>query len=97
MFYSTDARHERLWRVGIARNAMFFHSFVASKARKVSSEKQGGAEDRLPKMATKFAPGLCARATWKPKSLKTGRLGALLEVELRKICTTRERFGSQNR
>ena len=27
----------RIWRVGIARNAMFFHSFVASLAGKVSS------------------------------------------------------------
>ena len=49
------------WRVGIARNAVFFHSFVASKARKVSSEKRGGMEDRLPKMSTKFAPRCVAR------------------------------------
>ena len=42
MFYSADARDERFWRVGIARNAVVFHSFAASKARKVSSEKRGG-------------------------------------------------------
>ena len=36
------------------RNVVFFHSFVASKARKVSSEKRGGAEDRLPKMPPQF-------------------------------------------
>ena len=36
----------------------------------------------------KFAPRLRARAIWKSKSLKRGRFGALLEVELRKICTT---------
>ena len=88
MFYSTDARHERLWRVGIARNAMFFHSFVASTARKVSSEKRGGAEDRLSKMSPKFAPRLRARAIRKSKSLKTDGVGALLEVEVTKICTT---------
>ena len=88
MFYSTDARPERFWRVGIARNAVFFRSFVASKARKGRSEKRGGAEDRLPKMLTKFAPRLRARAIRKSKSLKTGMIGALLEVELRKICTT---------
>ena len=35
MFYSTDARPERFWRVGLARIALFFHSFAASKARKV--------------------------------------------------------------
>ena len=91
MFYSTDARHERFWRVGIARNAVFFHSFVASRVRKGRSEKRGGAEDRLLKMSTKFAPRLRARGIWKSKSIKTGRLGALLEVEPRKICTTRAR------
>ena len=58
MFYSADVRHERFWRVGIARNAVFFRSFVASKARKGRSEKRGSAEDRLPKMSTKFAPRL---------------------------------------
>ena len=41
---------------------MFFHSFGGSKARKVSSEKRGGAEDRLLKMSTKFAPCCGARA-----------------------------------
>ena len=88
MFYSTDVRHERFWRVGIARNAMFFHSFVASKARKGRSEKRGGAKDRLPKMSTNLAPRLRARAIWKSKWLKRGRFGALLEVALPKICTT---------
>ena len=88
MFYSADVRHERFWRVGIAPNVVFFRSFVASKARKGRSEKRGGAEDRLPKMSTKFAPRLRARAIRKSKSLKTGMFGALLEVELDKICTT---------
>ena len=67
---------------------MFFHSLVASRVRKGRSEKRGGAKDRLPKMSTKFAPRLRARAIWKSKSLKTGGVGALLEVDLRKICTT---------
>ena len=39
-------------------------------------------------MSTKFAPRLRARAISKSKSLKTGMFGALLEVELDKICTT---------
>ena len=95
MFYSADARRERFWRVGIARKAVFFHSFVASKARKVSSEKRGGAEDPLPKMSTKFAPRLRQRAIWKSKSSKTGRFGVLLEVEFRKICTTPARESVQ--
>ena len=76
------------WRVGIARNAVFFRSFVASKVRKGRSEKRGGAKDRLFKMSTKFAPRLRARAIWKSKSLKTGMPGPLLEVDLDKICTT---------
>ena len=38
-------------------------------------------------MSTKFAPRLRARAIWKSKSLKTGMLGALLEVDIDKICT----------
>ena len=76
------------WRVGIARNAVFFRSFVASKARKARSEKRGGAEDRVPKMSTKFAPRLRARAIWKPKSLKRGMPGTLLEVDIDKICIT---------
>ena len=67
---------------------MFFHSFVASKVRKGRSEKRGGAKDRLPKMSTKIAPRLRARAVRKSKSLKTGRFGALLEIDLDKICTT---------
>ena len=87
MFYSIHARHERFWRVGIARNAVFFQGFVAAKVRKGRSEKRGGAQDRLPKMSTKFAPRLRARAIWKSKSLKTGRFGALLEVDMCKVCT----------
>ena len=39
-------------------------------------------------MSTKFAPCLRARAIWNSKSLKHRGFGALLEVELRKICTT---------
>ena len=88
MFYSADVRHERFWRVGIAGNAVFFHSFVASKVRKGRSEKRGGAKDRLPKISTKFAPRLRERAIWKSKSLKAGGVGPLLEVDLDKICTT---------
>ena len=36
----------------------------------------------------KFAPRLRATTIWKSKSLKTDKLGALLEVEVAKICTT---------
>ena len=47
-----------------------------------------GSEHFWKLISTKFAPRLRARAIWKSKSLKRGRFGALLEVELRKICTT---------
>ena len=69
------------------RETLCFHSFVASKARKVSSEKRGGAEDRLPKTSTKFAPRCGETMIWESKSFKTGGAGQLFEVELRKICT----------
>ena len=88
MFDSADVREERFWRAGIARIAVFFRSFVALKARKGRSEKRGGAKGRLPKMSTKFAPRLRARAIRKSKSLKTGMPGAFLEVHIDKICTT---------
>ena len=39
-------------------------------------------------MSTKFAPRLRARAIRKSKSLKAGMIGALLQVEVDKICTT---------
>ena len=84
------------WRVGIARNAVFFRSFVASKVRKGRSEKRGGAEARVPKISTKFAPRLRVRAIWKSKSLKTGRPGALLEVDLDKICTIVKNWRSRD-
>ena len=67
---------------------MFFRRFVASKAHTGRSEKTGVVEDRRPKMSTKFAPRMRASAIRKSKLLKTRRLGALLEVELGKICTT---------
>ena len=47
-----------------------------------------GSERFLKLISTKFAPRLRARAIWKSKSLKTGGVGALLEVDIDKICTT---------
>ena len=72
------------WQVGIVRNVVFLHSFAESPARKVSSEKRGGAE-----YVSKICTTHCgARGIRKPKQLKTGCIGALLEVQLRRICTT---------
>ena len=47
-----------------------------------------GSEHFLKLSFVKFAPRLRARAIWKSKLLKIGRFGILLEVELRKVCTT---------
>ena len=41
----------------------------------------------------KFAPRLRATAIWKSKSLNADSLGALLEAEVAKICTTPSRDG----
>ena len=76
------------WRVGIARNAVFFHSFVASEARKEVGPKNGSCEGSAAQDVEKFAPRLRGRAIRKSKSLKTGGVGALLEVEVPKMCTT---------
>ena len=70
----------RFWQVGIAETAVFFHSFVASPARKVSSLKRAGAEGRLPKTSPKFAPRCGARAIWKSKLLKHQGFGPFCKV-----------------
>ena len=33
MFYSTDAGHEGVWRVGIGRKSVFLQSFVVPRSR----------------------------------------------------------------
>ena len=62
----------RIWRVGSARNAVFFHSFVASLAGWESQLlRTGGCGGSAAEDAAKFAPRLRARTIWKSKSLKT--------------------------
>ena len=77
-----------IWRVGIARNAVFFHSFVAFAASESQVLKTGGCGGSAAQDVAKFAPRLRVRTIWKSKSLKTERFGAFLEVEVAKICTT---------
>ena len=55
MFYSTDARHEKFWRVGIARNAVF--SIVSwlrglAKAGPKSGSCEGSAAQDVDKICT---------------------------------------------
>ena len=79
MFYSTDVRHERFWRVGIARNAVFFPYFRGFEGSQKQVPKTGVAKDRLPKMSKKFAPRLRESD---------------LEVEIVKNWQVRSTFGS---
>ena len=55
---------------------------------KVAPKSEVVRRDGPPKMWTKFAPRLRERANRKSKSLKTGMIGALLQVDIDKICTT---------
>ena len=80
------------WHVGRA-----FGSSSRQNLHHACARERFGSQNRLKLarrehfwkfISTKFAPRLRARAIWKSKSLKRGRFGALLEVELRKICTT---------
>ena len=50
--------------------------------------RTGGCGGSVAQDAAKFAPRLRARTIWNSKSLKTDGVGALLEVEVAKICTT---------
>ena len=63
----------------------YFCDFAGSKSQVLRTGGRGGS---VAQEVTKFAPRLRARTIWKSKSLKTDRFGALLEVEVPKICTT---------
>ena len=80
-------RHENLAGRKCAKCCVFpkFCGFAGWESQLLRTRGCGGsaAED-----AAKFAPRLRARAIRKSKSLKTDSLGALLEVEVTKICTT---------
>ena len=72
----------RIWRVGIAPNAVFSIVLMLQVLR------TGGRGGSSAEDLAKFAPRLRSRAIWKSKSLKTDGVGALLEVDIGKICTT---------
>ena len=78
----------RIWRVGSARNAVFFPQFRGFAGWESQLLRAGGCGGSVAQDVTKFAPRLRARTIWKSKLLKTERFGALLEVEVGKICTT---------
>ena len=74
----------RIWQVGSARKRCVFPRSQLEK----SGPKNGRVRGSVAQDVTKFAPRLRARAIWKSKSLKTDSVGALLEVEVFKLCTT---------
>ena len=76
----------RIWRVGSARNALFFHSLWLGFAGWESQLlRTGGCGGSAAQDVAKFAPRLRATTIWKSKSLKTNGLGALLEVAVAKF------------
>ena len=90
MWYSRDVRHEDLAGRKCAKCCVlpYFCGFAGSKSQVL---RTGGCGGSVAQEVTKFAPRLRARTIWKSKSLKmlkTCRFGALLEVEVAKICPT---------
>ena len=63
----------------------YFCGFAGSKSQVL---RTGGCGGSVAQEVTKFAARLRASTIWKSKSLKTDGVGALLEVEVAKICTT---------
>ena len=100
MFYRADARHERFWRVGIAPNAVFFHSFVASKARKVSSEKARWCGGSAAQDGDKICATPARESDLEVKIVKNWQarsaFGCCASLKSHHACV-RERFGSRNR
>ena len=64
------------------------HACAPARFGSQNREKLRGSEHFWKLKSSKFAPRLRATAIWKSKSLKAERFGALLEVEVAKICTT---------
>ena len=92
--------YEGVWRVGIVWHAVFFRTCVASQGRKVGSQKRELRRIGCLRCRRNLHHAV---AILKSKSLKTGRFGALFEVEVRKICTaiiqnwrSRNVFGGSN-
>ena len=79
----------RIWRVGSARNAVFYH--IVLWLRRL--EKSGPKNERARRICGPRCDKICttpARENDLEVKIvkKTGMIGALLEVELAKICTT---------
>ena len=73
-------------KVGKSRFTVFFQWFVAPEGRKVGSLKRR-VRSQLARWEMKNCTPLWREAHFQIKMLKTGGLGALLEVEMSKKCT----------
>ena len=84
---SRDGRHEDLADRNCAKCCVFpkFCGFAGWESQLL---RTGGRRGSAAEDAAKFAPRLRARTIWRSKSLKTDSVGALLEVQVDKICTT---------
>ena len=88
-FAKVGPKSEVVRRIGWSRcRQNLHHACARERFGSQNREKLAGPEHFWKLTSTKFAPRLRARAIWKSKSFKTGGVGALLEIELDKICTT---------
>ena len=91
MWYRWDVWDEEvIWRVGIAWNAVFFfHSFVASPARKVSSFFKNGRVRRIGcQRCRQNLHHAVATERFLQQRPPCCAFGTLFEVQVRKLCTT---------
>ena len=88
MLYRTDARHERFWRVGIARNAWEMLCFSRLRRLAKSASKNGSCGGSAAQDGDKICIMLWRENDFCEKKAPRCMFGALLEVELRKICAT---------
>ena len=88
-FAKVGPKSEVVRRIGCPRCRQNLHHACARERFGSQNRKKLACSKHFWKLTlTKFAPRLRARAIRKSKSLKTGRPGALLEVDIDKICTT---------
>ena len=73
-------------KVGKSRNTVFFQWFVAPEGRKVGSLKRR-VRSQLARWEMKNCTPLWREVHFEVKSVETGGLGPLLEVEMSKKCT----------
>ena len=82
-------KNGRVRRIGCPRCRENLHHACARERFGSQNRKKLRVREHFWKLKSeKFAPRLRARTIWKSKPLKNGMIGAHLEVEVAKICTT---------